>query len=76
MNADNPFNPHLWQPVAGFELTDITYHRHVVDGAPQPTVRVALTGPRFATRSARTPSTSCTGCLSTPGCHPMSASCC
>jgi len=45
MNADNPFNPHLWQPVAGFELTDITYHRHVVDGAPQPTVRVAFDRP-------------------------------
>jgi len=31
----NPFNPELWQPVAGFEdLTDITYHRHVLDGVP------------------------------------------
>src|SRR6186997_932425 len=45
MNADNPFNPHVWQPIAGFELTDITYHRHVVDGAPQPTVRVAFDRP-------------------------------
>ncbi|MGV0618067.1 1,4-dihydroxy-2-naphthoyl-CoA synthase, partial [Mycolicibacterium elephantis] len=39
--SDNPFDPSLWQPVAGFELTDLTYHRHVVDGEPQPTVRVA-----------------------------------
>ena len=30
--SDNPFDPSVWQPVDGFELTDITYHRHVVDG--------------------------------------------
>ena len=42
----NPFDPDLWAPVAGFEdLTDITYHRHVADGAPQPTVRVAFNRP-------------------------------
>ena len=35
----------LWQPVKGFELTDITYHRHVVDGVPQPTVRIAFDRP-------------------------------
>ena len=35
----------MWQPVDGFELTDITYHRHVVDGTPQPTVRVAFDRP-------------------------------
>lgn len=45
MSADNPFNPDLWQPVDGFELTDITYHRHVVDGAQQPTVRIAFDRP-------------------------------
>ena len=45
MNAANPFRPALWQPVDGFELTDITYHRHVVDGKPQPTVRVAFDRP-------------------------------
>ena len=45
MNADNPFKPDQWQPVDGFELTDITYHRHVVDGKPQPTVRVAFDRP-------------------------------
>ncbi len=45
MNADNPFEPDSWRPVDGFDLTDITYHRHVVDGAPQPTVRVAFDRP-------------------------------
>ena len=44
--SDNPFDPSLWSPVAGFEdLTDITYHRHVRDGVPQPTVRVAFDRP-------------------------------
>ena len=43
--SDNPFDPSVWQPVDGFELTDITYHRHVVDGKPQPTVRVAFDRP-------------------------------
>ena len=41
-----PFNPELWQPVKGFtDLTDITYHRHVLDGVAQPTVRVAFNRP-------------------------------
>ena len=39
------FDPALWQPVPGFELTDITYHRHVVDGVAKPTVRVAFDRP-------------------------------
>ena len=43
--SDNPFDPSVWQPVDGFGLTDITYHRHVVDGKPQPTVRVAFDRP-------------------------------
>ena len=43
--SDNPFDPSVWQPVDGFELTDITYHRHVVDGALRPTVRVAFDRP-------------------------------
>ena len=31
----NPFDAGLWESVAGFDdLTDITYHRHVADGAP------------------------------------------
>ena len=46
MNADNPFDPQLWQPVTELgELTDITYHRHVLDGKPQPTVRIAFDRP-------------------------------
>ena len=46
MNADNPFDPQLWQPVTELgELTDITYHRHVRDGEPQPTVRIAFDRP-------------------------------
>ncbi|MGA9377121.1 MAG: 1,4-dihydroxy-2-naphthoyl-CoA synthase [Mycobacterium sp.] len=45
MTTASPFDPSLWQPVAGFELTDITYHRHVVDGVRQPTVRVAFDRP-------------------------------
>ena len=44
--SDNPFNPELWRPVEGFTgLTDITYHRHVLDGVTQPTVRVAFDRP-------------------------------
>ncbi len=44
--SDNPFDASLWEPVAGFDdLTDITYHRHVVDGVRQPTVRVAFDRP-------------------------------
>ena len=43
--SDNPFDPAVWRPVDGFDLTDITYHRHVVDGKPQPTVRVAFDRP-------------------------------
>ena len=29
----------------GFDFTDITYHRHVVDGVPKPTVRIAFDRP-------------------------------
>jgi naphthoate synthase len=44
--SDHPFDPALWEPVAGFnDLTDITYHRLVADGAAQPTVRVAFNRP-------------------------------
>ncbi len=37
----NPFKPELWEPVAGFDFTDITYHRakHV------PAVRIAFDRP-------------------------------
>ena len=35
------FDPELWEPVAGFDLTDITYHRAVAGG----TVRIAFNRP-------------------------------
>ena len=37
----NPFDPELWEPVAGFELTDVTYHR----ARQAPVVRVAFDRP-------------------------------
>src|SRR6202008_2709192 len=43
--SDNPFDPSAWQPIDGFGLTDVTYHRHVVDGVAQPTGRVAFDRP-------------------------------
>src|SRR6201987_1133299 len=43
--SNNPFDPSAWQGIDGFGLTDITYHRHVVDGVAQPTVRVAFDRP-------------------------------
>jgi naphthoate synthase len=40
------FDPSAWRPVDGFgDLTDVTYHRHVVDGADRGTVRVAFDRP-------------------------------
>lgn len=41
MASDNPFDPDLWEPVEGFDFTDITYHRakHV------PAVRIAFDRP-------------------------------
>ena len=55
MSANNPFDPSCWQSVEGFDLTDITYHRHVVDGEHQPTVRVACDRPEV--RNAFRPQT-------------------
>ncbi|HQA31681.1 MAG TPA: 1,4-dihydroxy-2-naphthoyl-CoA synthase [Propioniciclava tarda] len=51
MASANPFNPALWEPVEGFEFTDITYHRarHV------PAVRVAINRPEV--RNAFRPKT-------------------
>ena len=37
----NPFRPEVWEPVAGFECTDITYHR----AKDVPAVRVAFDRP-------------------------------
>ncbi|HEY0240187.1 MAG TPA: 1,4-dihydroxy-2-naphthoyl-CoA synthase [Friedmanniella sp.] len=38
---DQPFDPELWAPVPGFELTDVTYHR----ARRSPVVRVAFDRP-------------------------------
>ena len=71
--SDNPFDPSVWQPIDGFGLTDITYHRHVVDGVAQPTVRIAFDRPEVRNAFGRTPWTSCTAAWTTPGCRPTSA---
>ena len=47
------FDPAAWRPVAGFDFTDITYHRHVGPGSggaaastvDRPTVRIAFHRP-------------------------------
>ncbi|MGH8866988.1 MAG: 1,4-dihydroxy-2-naphthoyl-CoA synthase [Actinomycetes bacterium] len=39
------FDPKVWRQVEGFDLTDVTYHRHVVDGVDQGSVRVAFDRP-------------------------------
>ncbi len=41
MPSANPFKPELWEPVEGFEFTDITYHR----ARAVPAVRVAINRP-------------------------------
>jgi naphthoate synthase len=39
------FDPSRWRPVEGFDLSDITYHRHVADGRDRGTVRIAFNRP-------------------------------
>ncbi|NHD16510.1 1,4-dihydroxy-2-naphthoyl-CoA synthase [Actinopolyspora sp. BKK1] len=39
------FDPKSWRAVEGFEFTDITYHRCVLDGPASGTVRIALNRP-------------------------------
>jgi len=39
------FDPASWAPVEGFDLTDVTYHRAVVEGPGRGTVRVAFDRP-------------------------------
>jgi len=51
MASENPFKPELWEPVPGFEFTDITYHR--AKGVPA--VRVAFDRPEV--RNAFRPGT-------------------
>jgi naphthoate synthase len=41
MSAEQPFDPTRWEPVAGFDFTDITYHRGLQGGV----VRVAFDRP-------------------------------
>lgn len=41
MTAASPFQPEHWEPVSGFEFTDITYHRAKAQG----TVRIAFNRP-------------------------------
>ena len=54
------FDPSMWREVGDPEMrgpafTDITYHRHVLDGADQPVVRVAFDRPEV--RNAFRPGT-------------------
>ena len=51
MTDTSPFRPEHWEPVAGFEFTDITYHRAKAHG----TVRVAFNRPEV--RNAFRPQT-------------------
>src|SRR5690625_4787799 len=39
------FDPTRWRDVAGFQFTDITYHRGVADGRDLPVVRIAFDRP-------------------------------
>ena len=39
------FDPAAWSPVAGFDFTDITYHRCVLPGPASGTVRIAFDRP-------------------------------
>ena len=39
------FDPSAWELVEGFDFTDITYHRAVVDGPGRGTVRIAFNRP-------------------------------
>jgi naphthoate synthase len=39
------FDPQAWAAVPGFELTDVTYHRCVLDGPASGTVRIAFDRP-------------------------------
>ena len=43
--VSDTFDPDAWQAVPGFDLTDITYHRCVLDGAARGTVRIAFDRP-------------------------------
>jgi naphthoate synthase len=53
--TSGPFEPSLWRAVDGFEFTDLTYHRLVMGGQDQPTVRIAFDRPEV--RNAFRPQT-------------------
>lgn len=44
-NASQLFDPQAWEPVPGFDFTDITYHRCALDGRARGTVRIAFDRP-------------------------------
>jgi naphthoate synthase len=44
-NVSQHFDPQAWEPVPGFDFTDITYHRCVLDGPARGTVRIAFDRP-------------------------------
>ena len=67
------FDADAWQPVPGFDFTDITYHRAVDARHGPDRVRPARGAQRVP---ARRPSTSCTGRSTTPARAPTSAACC
>lgn len=43
--VDNPFDPDAWVPVAGFNFSDISYHRHAGEGREYGIVRIAFDRP-------------------------------
>ncbi len=45
MTVSELFDPLVWREVQGFDLSDVTYHRHVLAGVDQGTVRVAFNRP-------------------------------
>jgi len=39
------FDPSAWSLVEGFDFTDITYHRSIMEGPAKGTVRIAFNRP-------------------------------
>jgi len=44
-NVSETFDPSAWSVVDGFDLTDVTYHRCILDGPAKGTVRIAFNRP-------------------------------
>ncbi len=53
--VSDTFDPTQWREVAGFELTDVTYHRHTAAGRDSGVVRIAFDRPEV--RNAFRPQT-------------------